>query len=68
MLISDTQIFNALMDGKAVRRAAWEDKPHRPYFVKIKAYRNMLMLYDDEGADYQPELADLVAEDWEVSV
>ena len=47
MLISDTQIFDALMDGKAVRRAAWEDKPHRPYFVKIKAYRNMLMLYDD---------------------
>ena len=67
MLISDTQIFDALMDGKAVRRAAWEDKPHRPYFVKIKAYRNMLMLYDDEGQAYHPELADLAAEDWEVS-
>ena len=67
MLISDTQIFDALMDGKAVRRAAWEDKPHRPYFVKIKPYRNMLMLYDDEGQAYHPELADLAAEDWEVS-
>ena len=67
MLISGTQIFDALMDGKAVRRAAWEDKPHRPYFVKIKPYRNMLMLYDDEGQAYHPELADLAAEDWEVS-
>ena len=67
MLISDTQIFDALMDGKAVRRATWEDKPHRPYFVKIKAYRNMLMLYDDEGVAYQPELVDLIANDWEVS-
>ena len=67
MLISDTQIFDALMDGKAVRMAAWEDKPHRPYFVKIKAYRNMLMLYDDEGVAYQPELVDLIANDWEVS-
>ena len=68
MLISDTQIFDALMDGKAVRRAAWEDKPHRPYFIKMKPYRNMLMLYDDEGQAYHPELADLVAEDWAVSV
>ena len=67
MLISGTQIFDALMDGKAARRAAWEDKPHRPYFVKTKAYRNMLMLYDDEGAAYQPELVDLIANDWEVS-
>ena len=66
MLISGTQIFDALMDGKAVRRAAWEDKPHRPYFVKMKPYRNMLMLYDDEGVAYHPELADLAAEDWEV--
>lgn len=68
MLISDKQIFDALMDGKAVRRAAWEDKPHRPYFVKVKTYRNMIMLYDDDGMAYHPELADLVAEDWEVSV
>ena len=48
MLISDTQIFNALMDGKAVRRIGWESMPHRPYFIKMKPYRNMLMLYDDE--------------------
>ena len=67
MRISDNKLFEALMAGKAVRRAGWEDKPHRPYFVKIKAYRNMLMLYDDEGAAYQPELADLAAEDWEVA-
>lgn len=67
MLISGTQIFDALMDGKAVRRAAWEDKPHRPYFVKMKPYRNMLMLYDDEGQAYHPELVDLIANDWEVS-
>ena len=67
MLISGTQIFDALMDGKAVRRAAWEDKPHRPYFVKMKPYRNMLMLYDDEGVAYQPELVALIANDWEVS-
>ena len=68
MLISGTQIFDALMDGKAVRRVGWESMPHRPYFVKMKPYRNMLMLYDDEGQAYHPELADLAAEDWEVSV
>ena len=67
MLISDTQIFDALIDGKAVRRAAWEDKPHRPYFIKMKPYRNMLMLYDDEGQAYHPELVDLISRDWEVS-
>ena len=66
MLISDKEIFDALMAGKAVRRAGWESMPHRPYFVKMKPYRNMLMLYDDEGVAYHPELADLVAEDWEV--
>ena len=49
MLISDKEIFEALMAGKAVRRAAWEDMPHRPYFIKMKPYRDMLMLYDDEG-------------------
>ena len=66
MLISDKQIFDALVDGKAVRRVGWESMPHRPYFIKMKPYRNMLMLYDDEGQAYHPELADLVAEDWEV--
>ena len=68
MLISDKEIFEALMAGKAVRRAAWEDMPRRPYFIKVKTYCNMLMLYDDEGQAYHPELADLVADDWEVSV
>ena len=68
MLISDIEIHASLMDGKAVRRAAWEDMPHRPYFIKMKPYRNMLMLYDDERQAYHPELADLAAEDWEVSV
>ena len=67
MLISDKEIFEALMAGKAVRRGGWESMPHRPYFVKMKPYRNMLMLYDDEGQAYHPELADLAAEDWEVS-
>ena len=66
MRISDKEIFEALMAGKAVRRAGWESMPHRPYFVKMKPYRNMLMLYDDEGAEYQPALSDLVANDWEV--
>ena len=68
MLISDKEIFEALMAGKAVRRAAWEDMPRRPYFIKVKAYCNMLMLYNDEGHAYHPELADLAADDWEVSV
>ena len=68
MLISDKEIFEALMVGKAVRRAGWESMPHRPYFIKMKPYRNMLMLYDDEGHAYHPELAALAAEDWEVSV
>ena len=67
MLISDKEIFEALMAGKAARRAVWENMPHRPYFVKMKPYRNMLMLYDDEGVAYQPELVDLIANDWEVS-
>ena len=67
MLISDKELFEALMAGKAVRRVGWESMPHRPHFVKMKAYRNMLMLYDDEGAAYQPELVDLIANDWEVS-
>ena len=67
MVISDRRIYSALMEGKAVRREAWEDKPHRPYFVKVKTYRNMLMLYDDDGAEYQPEIVDLIAGDWEVS-
>ena len=66
MLISNRELFDALMDGKAVRRVGWESMPHRPYFIKMKPYRNMLMLYDDEGQAYHPELADLVAEDWEV--
>ena len=66
MLISDKKLFEALMVGKAVRRAAWEDMPRRPYFIKVKTYCNMLMLYDDEGAEYQPALSDLVANDWEV--
>ena len=66
MLISDKKLFEALMVGKAVRRVGWESMPHRPYFVKMKPYRNMLMLYDDERQAYHPELADLVAEDWEV--
>ena len=66
MLISDKEIFGAIMDGKAVRRVGWESMPHRPYFIKMKTYCNMLMLYDDEGAEYQPELSDLVADDWEV--
>ena len=68
MRISDKKLFEALMAGKAVRRAAWEDMPRRPYFIKVKTYCNMLMLYDDEGVEYQPELSDLVADDWEVSV
>ena len=67
MLISDKELFEALMAGKAVRRVGWESMPHRPYFVKMKPYRNMLMLYDDEGVAYQPELVDLIANDWEVS-
>ena len=67
MLISDKELFEALMAGKAVRRVGWESMPHRPYFVKVKPYRNMLMLYDDEGVAYQPELVDLIANDWEVS-
>ena len=66
MLISDTQIFNALMDGKAVRRIGWESMPHRPYFIKMNPYRNVLMLYDDERQAYHPELADLAEDDWEV--
>ena len=67
MLISDKELFEALMAGKAVRRVGWESMPHRPYFVKMKPCRNMLMLYDDEGQAYQPELVDLIANDWEVS-
>ena len=67
MLISDKELFEALMAGKAVRRVGWESMPHRPYSVKRKPYRNMLMLYDDEGVAYQPELVDLIANDWEVS-
>ena len=67
MLISDKELFEALMAGKAVRRVGWGSMPHRPYFVKMKPYRNMLMLYDDEGQAYQPELVDLIANDWEVS-
>ena len=66
MLISNWDLFEALMVGKAVRRVGWENMPHRPYFIKMKPYRNMLMLYDDERQAYHPELADLVAEDWEV--
>lgn len=66
MLISDIEIHASLMDGKAVRRVAWEDMPRRTYFIKVKTYCNMLMLYDDEGAEYQPALSDLVANDWEV--
>ena len=66
MLISNRELFEALMAGKAVRRTGWESMPHRPYFVKMKPYRNMLMLYDDEGQAYHPELADLVEDDWEV--
>ena len=68
MLISDKKLFEALMAGKAVRRVGWESMPHRPYFVKMKPYRNMLTLYDDERQAYHPELADLVEDDWEVSV
>ena len=66
MLISNRELFEALMAGKAVRRVGWESMPHRPYFIKVKTYCNMLMLYDDEGVAYHPELADLAAEDWEV--
>ena len=68
MRISDKKLFEALMVGKAARRAGWESMPRRPYFIKVKTYCNMLMLYDDEGVEYQPELSDLVADDWEVSV
>ena len=67
MLISNRELFEALMAGKAVRRVGWESMPHRPYFIKVKTYCNMLMLYDDEGVAYHPELADLAAEDWEVA-
>lgn len=67
MVISDRKIYSALMDGKAVRRAAWEDMPRRPWFIKAKTYLNMIMLYDDDGMAYHPEVADLVAKDWEVS-
>lgn len=66
MLISNRELFEALMVGKAVRRVGWENMPHRPYFIKMKPYRNMLMLYDDERQAYHPELADLVEDDWEV--
>ena len=66
MRISDKKLFEAFMAGKAVRRVGWESMPHRPYFIKVKTYCNMLMLYDDEGVAYHPELADLAAEDWEV--
>ena len=66
MLISNRDLFEALMVGKAVRRVGWESMPHRPYFIKMKPYRNMLMLYDDERQAYHPELADLVEDDWEV--
>lgn len=66
MLINDKELFDTLMVGKAVRRVGWESMPHRPYFVKMKPYRNMLMLYDEEGQAYHPELADLMAEDWSV--
>ena len=66
MLISNRELFEALMTGKAVRRTGWESMPYRPYFIKMKPYRNMLMLYDDERQAYHPELADLVEDDWEV--
>ena len=66
MLISNRELFEALMAGKAVRRTGWESMPHRPYFINMKPYRNMLMLYDDERQAYHPELADLVEDDWEV--
>ena len=66
MLISNRELSEALMAGKAVRRVGWESMPHRPYFIKMKPYRNMLMLYDDERQAYHPELADLVEDDWEV--
>ena len=66
MLISNRELFEALMAGKAVRRVGWESMPHRPYFIKMKPYCNMLMLYDDERQAYHPELADLVEDDWEV--
>ena len=66
MLISNRELFEALMVGKAVRRTGWESMPHRPYFIKMKPYRNMLTLYDDERQAYHPELADLVEDDWEV--
>ena len=68
MLISDKKLFEALMAGKAVRRAGWESMPHRPYFVKMKPYRNMLMLYDAAGPAYDPASPGLAADDWEVSV
>ena len=48
MRISDKKLFDTLMVGKAVRRVGWESMPHRPYFVKMKPYRNRFMLYDDE--------------------
>ena len=44
MLISDKEIFEALMAGKAVRRGGWESMPHRPYFVKMTPSRSTLML------------------------
>ena len=66
MRISDKKLFEALMVGKAVRRVGWKDMPHRPYFIKMKPNRNMLMLYDDERQAYHPELADLAEDDWEV--
>ena len=66
MLISDIEIHASLMDGKAVRRTTWEDMPRRPYFIKVKTYCNMLMLYDDERQVYHPELADLTEDDWQV--
>ena len=66
MLISDKKLFEALMAGKAVRRAGWDSMPYRPYFIKMKPYYNMLMLYDDEWQAYHPELADLAEDDWQV--
>ena len=66
MLISDKELFEALMAGKAARMVGWESMPHRPYSIKMKPYRNMLMLYDDERQVCHPELADLAEDDWQV--
>ena len=51
MRISDKKLFEALMAGKAVRRAGWESMPHRPYFIIEHKER-----FDKEWLKYKGEL------------